>query len=134
MNLIMDLMNNLLIRMYFDNNNKSLIITWLKKSHATIKHLIFVNLENIEPVYNIKKCKSFFTLFSVFSIKKMSNLSKEEILMKFNSMGGKLIMGKILKKNQSITIEDIYFKLINVKKYIVLSKSNLVNKEIAYYF
>ena len=145
-------MNNLLMRMYFDNND-SLIITWLKKSHATIKHLIFVNLENIKPVYNIKKCKSFFTLFSVFSIKKMSNLSKEEILMKFNSMGGKLInaryhhislikkkkkkkmiMGKILKQNLSIPIEDIDFKLINVKKYIVLSKSNLVNKEIAYYF
>ena len=45
-----------------------------------------------------------------------------------------MIMGKILKQNLSIPIEDIDFKLINVKKYIVLSKSNLVNKEIAYYF
>ena len=74
----------------------------------------------------------------------MPNLSKEEILMKFNSMGAKLINPKylhisLIKKNidngkniKTMPVEDIDFKLINIKKHIISNKPNLANKEIAY--
>ena len=76
----------------------------------------------------------------------MPNLSKEEILMKFNNMGVKLINTRykhisFIKKNidngkniKTIPVEDIDVKSINVKKYIILNKPNFVNKEIAYCF
>ena len=76
----------------------------------------------------------------------MPNLSKEEILMKFNSMGAKLINPKylhisLIKKNidngkniKTMPVEDIDFKLINTKKHIISNKPNLANKEIAYCF
>ena len=45
----------------------------------------------------------------------------------------------LIKKNtdnekniKTLPTEDIDFKLINLKKYIILNKPNLVNKEIAY--
>ena len=76
----------------------------------------------------------------------MPNLSKEEILMKFNSMSVKLINTRykhisLIKKHtdngkniKTIPVEDIDVKSINVKKYIILNKPNFVNKEIAYCF
>ena len=76
----------------------------------------------------------------------MPNLSKEEILMKFNSLGVKLINAKYidisLNKNnidngksiKIITIENIDFKLINIKEYIISNKTVHVSKEIADFF
>ena len=76
----------------------------------------------------------------------MANLSKEEILMKFNSMGAKLINPKylhisLIKKNidngkniKTMPVEDTDFKLINIKKHIISNKPNLANKEITYCF
>ena len=66
--------------------------------------------------------------------------------MEFNSMGFKLITGRyqhifLIKKNidngkkiKTLTIEHIDFKLIHLKKYIILKKLNLVHKEITYCF
>ena len=76
----------------------------------------------------------------------MPNLSKEEILMKFNSLGVKLINAKyidisLIKNNidngksiKIITIENIDFKLINIKEYIISNKTVHVSKEIADFF
>ena len=76
----------------------------------------------------------------------MPNLSKEKILMKFDSLGAKLINARyqhisLIKNNidngeniKTILIEDIDFKLINIKKYIIFNKPDLVNKEVAYCF
>ena len=38
------------------------------------------------------------------------------------------------KQIKTIPIEDIDFKSIHIKKYIISNKPNLVNKEIAYCF
>ena len=46
--------------------------------------------------------KKFFTHFSVSSIKKIPNLSKEEILMKFNSMDAKLINARYRHRHISL--------------------------------
>ena len=46
--------------------------------------------------------KNVFTHFSVSSIKKMPNLSKEEILMKFNSMDAKLINARYRHRHISL--------------------------------
>ena len=66
--------------------------------------------------------------------------------MKFNSMDVKLINAKylhisLIKKYidngeniKTIPIEDIDFKLIDIKKHIISNKPNLVTKEIAYCF
>ena len=66
--------------------------------------------------------------------------------MKFNSMDVKLINAKYLhislikkyidngKNIKTIPIEDIDFKLIDIKKHIILNKPNLVNKEMTYCF
>ena len=66
--------------------------------------------------------------------------------MKFNSIGVKLkkerydhisLIKKDIDNGKNIKIkpiENIDFKLINVKKYIILNKPNLVNKAIAYCF
>ena len=64
--------------------------------------------------------------------------------MKFNGMGVKLINARyqhisLIKKNidkgkniKTIPIEDIDFKSVNLKKYVILNKPNLIDKEIAY--
>ena len=61
----------------------------------------------------------------------MQNLSKEEKLLKYNSMGAKLINARyqhvsLIQKNidnwkniKIMPIEDTDFKLINLKKYII---------------
>ena len=76
----------------------------------------------------------------------MQNLSKEEKLLKSNSMGAKLINARyqhvsLIQKNidnwkniKIMPIEDTDFKLINLKKYIISNKLNLVNRKIAYWF
>ena len=109
---------------------------------------MFVSLEDIKHAYNIKKCKFVlhFFLSLVYILKKekkKANLSKEGILMKFSSMGAKLINVRyyhisLIKKNtdngkilKQYLLKTLFLK--GTEKYIVSNKRNLVNKKIDFH-